>query len=343
MTEQVIRKNPLISVVTPVYNGEKHLSECIESVLRQTFSDWEYLILDNRSTDRTPEIAAHYAALDSRIRVCRNEKTVSMARNHNLALRMISPASRYCKIVHADDQLFPECLEKMVAVAERNPSVGVVSAYGLVGTTVKWAGIPFPCEVVAGREVCRKSLSGNYYVFGSPTSHLLRADLVRKKDRFYNEHRFHRQFMDVEACYELLQESDFGFVHQVLTYTRLHDHSATSTLARQGLAGELPSRLNMLRLFGRGCLTESEFKNLEKRMLNSYYRFLGRNILRFREKEFREFHLQVLRYLGYTLEPLRLIGSALGTFAGIFVHIMRRPDRVVTKMTGLLPQRSKSV
>lgn len=343
MSEKMTHKSPLVSVVTPVYNGEKHLSECIESVLRQTWSDWEYLILDNSSTDRTSEIADRYAGLDSRIRVYCNEKTVSMARNHNLALRMISPDSRYCKIVHADDQLFPECLEKMVAVAEKNPSVGVVSAYGLVGTTVKWAGIPFPCELVAGREVCRKSLNGDYYVFGSPTSHLLRADLVRKRDPFYNEHRFHRQFMDVEACYELLQESDFGFVHQVLTYTRLHDHSATSTLARQGLSGELPSRLNMLRLFGPGCLEASEFIDLERRMLNRYYGFLGRNILRFREKEFREFHMEALGYLGYSLEPVRLLGSALGAFTGIFAHILKRPDRVVAKMAGWLPQRSKSV
>ena len=60
---------PLVSVVTPVYNGAEFLVEFIESVLRQTYEDWEYVIVDNRSTDRTLEIAQSFEARDPRIRV----------------------------------------------------------------------------------------------------------------------------------------------------------------------------------------------------------------------------------------------------------------------------------
>src|SRR3546814_8578716 len=66
-----------VSVVTPVYNGGAFLGEAIESVLRQTLPDWNYVILDNCSTDETPEIAAAYAAKDSRIRVLRSEEHTS--------------------------------------------------------------------------------------------------------------------------------------------------------------------------------------------------------------------------------------------------------------------------
>ncbi|HWH03492.1 MAG TPA: glycosyltransferase family 2 protein, partial [Gemmatimonadales bacterium] len=65
---------PLVSVVTPVYNTGKYLAECIESVLAQTFTDFEYVILDNASTDDSPEIIARYARRDPRIRVVRNER-----------------------------------------------------------------------------------------------------------------------------------------------------------------------------------------------------------------------------------------------------------------------------
>src|SRR5258705_13800105 len=92
-------QQPLVSIVTPVYNGEEYLRECIESVLAQTSSNWEYIIVDNCSRDHTLSIAQEYAARDSRIRVHSNETFVRVIENHNIAFRQISAASRYCKVV----------------------------------------------------------------------------------------------------------------------------------------------------------------------------------------------------------------------------------------------------
>ena len=63
--------DPIVSVLTPVYNGQQYLEECIQSVLRQTYHDWEYIIFDNRSTDDTAAIGERHAAKDARIRVVR--------------------------------------------------------------------------------------------------------------------------------------------------------------------------------------------------------------------------------------------------------------------------------
>src|SRR5206468_7458596 len=120
---------PLVTVVTPVYNGEKYLTECIESVLAQTYQNWEYIIVNNCSTDRSLEIAQSYAEQDVRIRIHNNQEFVGKEANENIAFRQISPASTYCKMVHADDWLFPECIARMVAVAETNSTVGIVGAY----------------------------------------------------------------------------------------------------------------------------------------------------------------------------------------------------------------------
>ena len=124
-------QQPLVSVLTPVYNGEKYLAECIESVLAQTYQNWEYCIVNNCSTDRTLEIAQSYADKDKRIRIHNNVEFVGCDPNGNIAFRQISPESKYCKVVHADDWIFPECIMKMVELAEANPRVAIVGAYGL--------------------------------------------------------------------------------------------------------------------------------------------------------------------------------------------------------------------
>jgi glycosyltransferase involved in cell wall biosynthesis len=118
-----------VSIVTPVYNGEKYLAECIESVLRQCYQSWDYKIVNNCSADNTLEVAERYARMDKRIRVHNNEEFLDIIGNANRAFRLISAGSKYCKNLSADDWLFPECLTRMVELAEANPSVGIVESY----------------------------------------------------------------------------------------------------------------------------------------------------------------------------------------------------------------------
>lgn len=67
-----LQEKPLVSIVLPVYNGEKYLRESLDSILAQTMQDWELIVVDDCSQDTTPQILADYAASDSRIRVMRN-------------------------------------------------------------------------------------------------------------------------------------------------------------------------------------------------------------------------------------------------------------------------------
>ena len=127
---------PLVSVVTPVYNGESYLRECIDSVLAQTYPHWDYTLVNNCSADRTLDIAREYASKDPRIRIHDNETFVPVIQNHNIAFRQISADSKYCKVIHADDWMFPECLERMVDLAEQHATVVIVGSYGVVGSTV---------------------------------------------------------------------------------------------------------------------------------------------------------------------------------------------------------------
>lgn len=221
---------PRVWVVTPVYNGQKYLAECIESVLAQTYESWEHLVVDNCSTDRTAEIVREYGARDGRVRLHTNDRLLPMLENWNHALRLMPAASEYCKVVHSDDVLFPECLERMVAVAEEHPSVAVVSAFRLFGTRVYGdRAVPVGVSALPGRHVCRMTLLDDHYLFGSPSTLLVRADVVRGRERFYDEENPHA---DADVCFDVLRTTDFGFVHQVLTYTRLHDEAETSRADR---------------------------------------------------------------------------------------------------------------
>jgi glycosyltransferase involved in cell wall biosynthesis len=265
---------PLVSIVTPVYNGAEYLSECIESVLAQTHQNWEYTIVNNCSTDDSMEIARRYAARDGRIRIHDNEQFLQVIANHNVALRQISPASKYCKFVFADDWIFRECVERMVAVAEEFPSVGIVGAYVLEGQEVKCAGLPYQTVSFDGREICRQHLLNHLYVFESANAVLYRADLVRNRPAFYNENNIHA---DTEACFALLKTNDFGFVHQILTYTRVRSESlkAFSTDLQTAHAG----MLQILLAHGPDYLTQNELDRLMRNHISNYYAFLGKSLL----------------------------------------------------------------
>ena len=81
-------KQPRVSIGIPVYNGENYLAEALDSLLRQSFGDFELLISDNASTDRTQEICRAYAARDARIRYVRQDRNIGAGPNHNRVLEL---------------------------------------------------------------------------------------------------------------------------------------------------------------------------------------------------------------------------------------------------------------
>jgi len=301
------RPLPRVSVVTPVYNDAAYLAECIESVLAQTYQNWDYTILDNCSSDGSLEIARRYAAEDARIRVEVNHQTLRAISNHNVALRLISMESKYCKIVFADDWIFPQCLEQMVLLAEEHPSVGVVGAYGLQDHEVMWTGLPYYSGLIPGHWVCRQLFLTGMYVFGTSTSVLYRSDLVRKRQSFYNEGNFHA---DMEACIELLKTCDFGFVHQILTFKRVQPGSLRAISEDFGTlrTGYLQSLVS----HGRDFLTGKEFEVCLRRCIREYYSFLAASLLRGRrDKKFWGYHKRKLAEAGVGLSWGRLAGAVL--------------------------------
>jgi glycosyltransferase involved in cell wall biosynthesis len=115
---------PRVSIGLTVFNGAQFLEQTLESFLAQTYTDFELIISDNASTDRTEDIARSYATRDNRVRYYRNEKNVGLAGNHN---RVFAHArGEYFKWAAADDICRPTYLARCAEVLEREPAVVLV-------------------------------------------------------------------------------------------------------------------------------------------------------------------------------------------------------------------------
>ncbi len=112
---------PRVSIGLPVYNGGRFIEKSIDSILGQTYGDFELVISDNASNDNTEEICRSYAARDKRIRYCRNDRNLGAAENYNRAYRLST--GHYFKWAAHDDILAPEFLERCVSVLDTCPSV----------------------------------------------------------------------------------------------------------------------------------------------------------------------------------------------------------------------------
>lgn len=118
-----------LTIGLPVYNGERYLARAIESILAQTFTDFRLVILDNASTDRTAEIATHYARRDRRVEYRRNARNIGAGPNFNQAFEL--SRSEYFKWAAHDDELMPTYLEKCVAALDTNPDAVLAHAHVL--------------------------------------------------------------------------------------------------------------------------------------------------------------------------------------------------------------------
>lgn len=192
---------PRVSIGLPVYNGEVFLAETLNSILSQTFQDFELIICDNASTDQTQEICRKFARQDERIRYYRNEANLGAAKNFN---RVFSLArGEYFKWSAHDDLCAPEFLARCVEVLDNDPTV--VLCYTRVGT-IDREGKPLPNGEVP-----------------------LRAVSFEAKDRFYD-------ILQAHMCYEI-----FGLIRKsALLQTELmgnYAHGDGVLLAWLGLLG----------------------------------------------------------------------------------------------------------
>lgn len=202
---------PVISVLTTVYNREKYIAACIESVLSSTFTDWEMIIVDDCSTDNSVAIARDYEKKDTRIKVFVNDSNLGDYPNRNRAASYA--IGKYIKYLDADDLIYPHGLELMVASMDRFPE----AALG-ISQEVAEDFDPYPFLLSPYQTFKREFLARGILGLG-PTGTIIRKDKFDHLGGFTGT----RYIGDVEMWHQLAMYYPILKIYPGLVFWRRHD------------------------------------------------------------------------------------------------------------------------
>lgn len=201
---------PQVSVLMTVYNRAAYLADAVDSVLNSSFQDWELIIVDDQSQDRSVEIARAYALRDSRIRVFVNERNLGDYPNRNRAAAYA--VGRYLKYVDSDDVLYPHSLEVMVKALLAHPEAALGLSWSVIDPPRPFPFVSPPVEVLRAHYLGRSVLGVG------PSAAILRRDAFEALGGFSG-----RQFIgDTELWLKLAERWPVISLPPALVWWRQH-------------------------------------------------------------------------------------------------------------------------
>jgi len=217
--------NPTVTVCIPAYNCARFIADAIESVLNQSFADFELLIIDDCSTDNSKEIINSYADRDSRIIIKVNDKNLGMVANWNLCLE--TAQGKYIKYLLSDDVLSSkEALQRMVSVLDADSMISVVaSGRNIIDAEseyIKKVSYFADGTLVDGKHVISRCLFAQRNLIGEPTVVMFRKS---QANRGFNAE--YSQLVDLEMWFHLLEQGKYAHIGESLSSFRVHPDQQT--------------------------------------------------------------------------------------------------------------------
>ena len=207
----------LVSIIVPIYNAEKYLDSFIQSVLRQTYTNWELILIDDGSTDKSGRIAEEYGFADERITVFHQKNLgVSLARNQGID----EAPGNYAVFLDADDELIEDCLAKTVNIAEET-NADVVAGRSCENQEL------FQDRIIwTGAEALENSLKDHLFTY-SACAKLIRREFIGKT-RFTPDIRINE---DSYFVFQLLcKQNVFVLTNDVIYFYRANSESSSRTV-----------------------------------------------------------------------------------------------------------------
>jgi glycosyltransferase involved in cell wall biosynthesis len=290
---------PLVAIFTPVYNGARFLEETMACVQAQTYPKLVHVVLDNASTDATPDIINRHLGQRVPVLARRNHETIPQYANWEAAARMTPAEAGYFLLLCADDLIRADAIEKLVKVAELDPAIGVVGCQWTIGvdpngsTELCGTGLPDDMSVFDGHWFVKAYLIKLHFAT-SPQCQLFRRKLLDEAIPFYAHHEM---LTDIDACLRTLMRWKYGFVHSPLAFTRLHDTRLTATVS--GPAQEYTSNwLAFIDRYGPSVMSPADLAKCRRAFLRHYFRRLLLWRFRDRNRTLFDHHLALLRAHG---------------------------------------------
>jgi glycosyltransferase involved in cell wall biosynthesis len=220
----------VVSVCIPVYNGEAFIAAAVESVLAQTFYNFELIVLDNASTDQTADILSRFK--DERLRIVRHSSNIGATANFNAALS--EARGVWIKILCADDLLYPDCLEKQMAAAGSPDSSPVLlcAARDIInarGRRLMSRRFPRVSGLMSGRDAIRRSIRAGTNLLGEPAAVLMHRETALSVSGFDPAWYF---CTDLDLWVRILQYGNLYVDPSVLCAFRVSTQSWSITLVR---------------------------------------------------------------------------------------------------------------
>lgn len=217
-----------MSVCIPVYRGERFLAETLRSVLDQTYSDFELVVVDNASGDGSAEVARAFTSVDNRVRVVTNPVTLPAPENWREAVRLCR--APLVKLLCADDLLHPRCLELQVAALQADLTVAVVAARRHMidergRALVRDRGLGRLTGLRTGVEVARRIMRTGANPIGEPGGVLFRRAHYDAVGGWRPQRRF---AMDLDLWVRLLDHGYFLGLPQTLAAFRVNGQSLSA-------------------------------------------------------------------------------------------------------------------
>lgn len=206
--------SPFVSVLLPVFNGEKYIRKTIESILDQTFDDFEFIIINDCSTDLTEQIILSFT--DSRIRYISHTKNMRLIYTLNEGIAIAR--GKYLARIDADDIAFKERLNEQVQFLEKHP------AYVLLGTQIKYIkhNVIIPENVTYFTDDADLRFAMCFYNPFVHPSVILRLETVRSNNLFFEQKNLHAE--DYAFWIRISKYGKIANLEKVLTYYRIHDN-----------------------------------------------------------------------------------------------------------------------
>jgi len=214
-------EEPTISVLMSVYNGDEYLIESIESIINQTYTNFEFIIINDCSTDNTEPIIAQYAQQDKRIKLFNNQENIGLTKSLNKGLNLAR--GKYIARQDADDISLPRRLEKQLLVLERSSNVVLVSCnleiINAAGTTIN-----------KEKRACKPFLLSWYLIFynhiGGHSQVIFRKDKAIALGGYSPDFKYSQ---DYEFWCRLIDVGDILILPETLLKKREHEHTITAT------------------------------------------------------------------------------------------------------------------
>lgn len=237
----MILQKPLVSIITPTYNHQKYIGECIESVKAQTFSNWEMIIINDGSKDKTLEVAKKCAGGDSRIHVIHQENKgiFRLAETYNKALSFSK--GEYIAILEGDDYWEPQKLKWQVDVLKNDNSI--IMGWGKAVSRVEFQKEVYQLHPVQAEKHLKYFTNdppGNIFnaVFDNffpPLTFIIRKDALNKIGGFIQMLPF--PAVDLSTLLALCKLGKFYYFDQILGTWRIFPNQTTKTLSNDILEG----------------------------------------------------------------------------------------------------------